>query len=93
MKEYYIDLSTFTDELAVWLIDQGANAVPVTGWGDATWNGKHIYIGRRRAHKYAGSKSIRLFFDENTIQIATAILLMYPSLVFSHNIKVDEFAV
>ena len=91
MKEYYVDITSFSGDLARWLIDQGATTLPVTGWGEATWDGKHIYIGRRRIHKFAGSKSARLFFDENTIAIATALLLMYPNIVTSHNIKVEEF--
>lgn len=93
MKEYYVDITSFSGELARWLVDQGATTIRVTGWEEATWDGKHIFIGRRRVHKFAGSKSARLFFDENTVQIATALLLMHPDIISSHNIKVDEFEV
>lgn len=90
MKEYYIDITEFSGDLARWLIDQGSATTTVEGWGEPTWKDLHIFIGRRRVHKFAGSNSARLFFDENTIHLATAILLMYPTIVTRHNIHLLE---
>lgn len=90
MKEYYIDLLEFNDTMAHWLIDQGAEVEPLTDWRTPTWNNSHIRFGKRQIHRFAGSSQVRIFFDDTNLDVATALLLIHSSIVFKHNIKVEE---
>lgn len=90
MKEYYIDLTDMPNSLLEFLVDSGAVLKDPETWATPIWKGKDMYLGRRKVHKFAGSSSGRIFFDESNLMVASAVILMYPNIVMRHNIIIEE---